>query len=111
MTHRRAIPGTHREIIEGDEKPQCSAMAVKDLPGGARMPKTLQHEGYTGCVEFSEEDGVFLGKLVGIRDAVTCEGKDLKSLPRNFRRVVHEYLTFCDAEGKTPEKARRDSPK
>lgn len=69
------------------------------------MAGTLQHAGYTGSVEFSEEDGLLYGRLIGIRDVVTYEGKDVKSLTRNFRLAVEEYLAFCEAEGKTPDRA------
>lgn len=64
------------------------------------MTGTLNHKGYAGSVEFSEEDELLHGKLIGIRDAVTYEGKDVKSLTRSFRRAVDEYVAFCEAEGK-----------
>lgn len=73
------------------------------------MTGTLNHNGYIGSVEFSEEDGLLHGKLIGIHDAVTYEGKDVKSLTRNFRRAVDEYLAFCAAEGKTPDKPFKGS--
>lgn len=73
------------------------------------MTGTLNHNGYTGSVEFSEEDGLLHGKLIGIRDAITYEGKDVKSLTRNFRQAIDEYLAFCKAEGKTPDKPFKGS--
>lgn len=73
------------------------------------MTGTLNHNGYTGSVEFSEEDELLHGKLIGIRDAVTYEGKDVKSLTRNFRRAIDEYLAFCEAERKTPDKPFKGS--
>ena len=73
------------------------------------MTGTLNHNGYTGSVEFSEEDELLHGKLIGIRDAITYEGKDVKSLRRNFRKAVDEYLAFCEAEGKTPDKPFKGS--
>ncbi|MGH9606038.1 MAG: type II toxin-antitoxin system HicB family antitoxin [Terracidiphilus sp.] len=73
------------------------------------MTGTLNHNGYTGSVEFSEEDGILHGRLIGIRDAITYEGKDVKSLTRNFRQAIDEYLAFCEAEGKTPDKPFKGS--
>ena len=73
------------------------------------MTGTLNHNGYAGSVEFSEEDGLLHGKLIGIRDAITYEGKDVKSLTRNFRHAIDEYLAFCKAEGKTPDKPFKGS--
>ena len=31
------------------------------------MNNTIQYKGYVGSVEFSEEDGIFYGKVMGIR--------------------------------------------
>lgn len=73
------------------------------------MTGTLNHKGYTGSVEFSEEDGLLHGRLIGIRDAITYEGKDVKSLTRNFRQAIDEYLAFCEAEGKAPDKPFKGS--
>lgn len=73
------------------------------------MTGTIHHNGYTGSVEFSEADGLLHGKLIGIRDAVTYEGKDVKSLIRHFRQAVDEYLDFCEAEGKKPDKPFKGS--
>jgi predicted HicB family RNase H-like nuclease len=73
------------------------------------MTGTLNHHGYTGSVEFSEQDGLLHGKLIGIRDAITYEGKDVKSLTRNFRQAIDEYLAFCEAEGKKPDKPFKGS--
>lgn len=30
------------------------------------MNNTIQYKGYVGSVEFSEEDGIFFGKVMGI---------------------------------------------
>lgn len=39
-----------------------------------------EYRGYVGSVEYSEEDCVFFGKLIGIRDLVSYEGKTLELL-------------------------------
>jgi predicted HicB family RNase H-like nuclease len=66
------------------------------------MSDTLEHKGYSGSVEFSAEDEVFHGRLLGIRDRVTFEGTDVRGLKRNFKAAVDEYFAFCKAEGKEP---------
>lgn len=73
------------------------------------MTGTLNHNGSLGSVEFSEEDGLLHGKLIGIRDAITYEGRDVKSLTRNFRQAIDAYPAFCEAEGKTPDKPFKGS--
>ena len=42
------------------------------------------------------------GRVLGIRDMISYGGTDVKSLEKNFREAVDEYLAFCKAEGKTP---------
>ena len=67
------------------------------------MSQTLQYKGYDGSVEYSAEDRVLHGKLLGIRDAIIYEGSDVDSLESNFRAAMDEYLAFSAEEGKTPD--------
>ncbi len=67
------------------------------------MSQTLQYKGYDGSVLYSAEDRTLHGRVVGIRDAVTYEGRNVSSLERNFKAAVDEYLNFCKEEGKTPD--------
>jgi predicted HicB family RNase H-like nuclease len=66
------------------------------------MSQTLTHEGYDGSVEYSAEDRILHGRILGIRDMVTFEGTDIASLERNFAAAVNEYLSFCKEQGKEP---------
>ena len=38
------------------------------------MNNTMEYKGYVGSVEFSEEDGLFYGKVMGIRALLSYEG-------------------------------------
>ena len=40
--------------------------------------------------------------LLGIRDLVSYDGKDIKTLRKNFRDAVDEYLAFCRETGREP---------
>ena len=73
------------------------------------MSQTLQYKGYDGSVEYSAEDRILHGHLLGIRDAIVYEGADVDSLESNFRAAVDEYLAFCAAEGKTPDQPFKGS--
>ena len=68
------------------------------------MVKTLQYKNYRGSIEYSVEDRVLHGQLLGIRDVIVYEGADVDGLESNFRAAVDEYLAFCTAEGKTPDR-------
>ncbi len=38
------------------------------------MKNTMGHKGYTGSVEYSDEDGIFFGKVQFIRALISYEG-------------------------------------
>ena len=69
------------------------------------MKNTLSYEGYSGSVEFSDEDSLFFGRVIGINDHVTYDGCSVDELRHNFRDAVIEYLNICSRIGKEPEKA------
>ena len=73
------------------------------------MKNTMEYKGYIGSVEFSEEDGVFFGKVLGIRALISYEGTNAKELVDDFHGSVDAYLDLCDEEGKEPEKAYKGS--
>ena len=68
------------------------------------MSQTIHYKGYDGSVEYSAEDRILHGSLLGIRDAVVYEGRDVDGLESNFRAAVDEYLAFCSEQGKTPDR-------
>ena len=66
------------------------------------MNQALKHRGYVGSVHYSDEDGVYFGRLEGIRDLVTYEGNDAGSLAHAFREAVDDYLTLCGEQRRAP---------
>ena len=77
--------------------------------GGIDLKNTMEYKGYVGSVEFSEEDGIFFGKVMGIRSLISYEGTDAKSLVEDFHGAVDDYLQLCEGQGKAPEKAYKGS--
>jgi predicted HicB family RNase H-like nuclease len=73
------------------------------------MKNALSYKGYFGSVEFSDEDDVFYGRIIGINDHITYEGDSVKSLRQDFSSAVDEYLETCTELGKIPEKAYKGS--
>jgi predicted HicB family RNase H-like nuclease len=59
-----------------------------------------EYRGYSGSVLYSAEDRVLHGRIVGIRDAITFEGENVRQLETNFKLAVDEYLQFCKERGK-----------
>ena len=73
------------------------------------MNNTMEYKGYVGSVEFSEEDGLFYGKVMGVRALISYEGTTAHELVDDFHGAVEDYLALCEAEGKEPEKAYKGS--
>ena len=64
----------------------------------------MTYENYRGTVEYSSEDKVLHGKLIGIDDLVTYEGQSVEELEKAFRDSVDDYIAFCEVSGKKPER-------
>ena len=73
------------------------------------MNNTIEYKGYLGSVEFSEEDSLFYGKVMGIRSLISYEGETAKELLEDFHGAVDDYLETCVAEGRQPEVAYKGS--
>ena len=67
------------------------------------MSTMLEYKGYIGSIEYSEADEVLHGRLEFIRDLVTYEGADAKSLKAAFQEAVDDYLALCAEEGRKPD--------
>jgi len=67
--------------------------------------KTLKYKGYVGSVEFSEEDNLLFGEILGINGLVNYEGRTMQELTDSFHEAVEDYLAFCSDHGWTPQKS------
>ena len=73
------------------------------------MNNIMEYKGYVGSVEFSETDGLFFGKVQGIRSLISYEGTNASELVSDFHGAVDDYLRLCEEEGNTPEIAYKGS--
>ncbi len=73
------------------------------------MNNVMEYKGYVGSVEFSENDGLFYGKVQGIRSLISYEGTNASELVADFHGAVDDYLMMCAEEGTTPETAYKGS--
>jgi len=71
--------------------------------------KHLEYNGYTGSIEYSKEDDLLFGKVLGIKGLISYEGKTGKELEEDFKEVIDAYLVECNEEGRTPEKPFKGS--
>ena len=73
------------------------------------MKNTMEYKGYTGSVEFSEEDTLLYGKVLGIRSLISYEGESARELVEDFHGAVDAYLAACAADSIKPEKPFKGS--
>lgn len=73
------------------------------------MNNIMEYKGYVGSVEFSEKDGLFFGKVQGIRSLISYEGLNAPDLIADFHGAVDDYLALCKEEGVKPEIAYKGS--
>lgn len=73
------------------------------------MSNTMEYKGYLGSVEFSEEDALFYGRVLGIRALISYEGSTATELIEDFHGAVEEYLALCEERHIEPEKAYKGS--
>ncbi|HED04479.1 MAG TPA: type II toxin-antitoxin system HicB family antitoxin [Candidatus Fraserbacteria bacterium] len=65
---------------------------------------TMIYKGYAARIEYSEEDGCFMGHIVGIRDVVGFHGDSVGELCTAFKEAVDDYLESCEKIGQSPNK-------
>lgn len=73
------------------------------------MNDKLIYKGYLGTVNYCAESEVFYGKVHGINDLVTYEGKSVVELKNAFGDSVDDYLETCIELGKQPDKTFKGS--
>jgi len=64
----------------------------------------MNHKGYAARIEYSDEDGLFVGHIAGIRDVVGFHGETVSDLRQAFEGAVEDYLY-------TGAKLKRESQK
>jgi predicted HicB family RNase H-like nuclease len=73
------------------------------------MSNYIHYRDYIGSVEFSEEDAVFHGRVVGIMSLISFEGDSVSAITEDFHNAVDEYLERCAEDGRKPEKPFKGS--
>ena len=72
------------------------------------MRNTMNYKNYYGSVEFSDEDDVFFGRLIGIRDSVSYDAETMQEMKKAFQEAVDGYLEMCELEGLEPNITSKD---
>ena len=65
----------------------------------------LRYKGYTGKIDYSEEEKTFFGKVLGLRrDGIIFEGDSVFEIRKDFEDAIDQYLNHCKESGIEPEK-------
>jgi predicted HicB family RNase H-like nuclease len=66
----------------------------------------LEYKGYYGSIEYSKEDKLLYGKVLGMtKDCITYEGKTVEDLENDFIDGIDSYIEGCKELGIKPRKA------
>lgn len=65
----------------------------------------MSYKGYSARVEYDDEDGIFVGRIAGIRDGVGFHADSVAELREAFHDAVEDYIVTCASIGKEPQKA------
>lgn len=69
------------------------------------MSNTMVYKGYSARIDYDDEDGIFVGRIAGIRDGVGFHADSVAELREAFHEAVEDYLETCARIGKEPQKA------
>ena len=56
------------------------------------MKDTMPYRNLTACIQFSAEDNLFVGRLIGIEDMVGFHADTVADLRTAFEGAVDDYL-------------------
>ncbi|MFA5816868.1 MAG: type II toxin-antitoxin system HicB family antitoxin [Bacteroidales bacterium] len=73
------------------------------------MKDVIKYKEYFGTVHFSAEDEVFYGKIEGVDDLVSFEGKTVEELKQAFIEAIEDYDELCIKTGKSGKKSYKGS--
>ncbi len=71
--------------------------------------KYLNYKNYTGTIEYSKDDNLLFGKVLGLKALISYEGNTGNELEENFKQAIEQYLIHCKENNLTPEKPFKGS--
>ena len=65
------------------------------------MTNTMSYKGYAARIEYDDDDGIFTGRIAGIRDGVGFHADTVEGLRTAFHEAVEDYIETCAKVGKS----------
>jgi len=66
---------------------------------------TMKYKDFTALIEFSDEDGCLIGKVIGIKDVIVFDGNTVEEIRKNFHDIIDHYIAACAKAGREPNKS------
>jgi predicted HicB family RNase H-like nuclease len=60
----------------------------------------MNYKGYSARINYSDEDGLFVGHVAGIKDVIGFHGQSVQELRTAFEEAVDDYLDACKRLGR-----------
>jgi predicted HicB family RNase H-like nuclease len=64
---------------------------------------TMQYKGYTAAIEYSDEDGCLVGRVLGTRHAIVFGGATVEETRAAFKDMMDDYPAMCHDLGVEPD--------
>ena len=64
----------------------------------------MEYKGYVAKIEYDEDAEIFSGMVINTRDIITFQGESVGELRKAFEDSVEDYLSWCEEDGRKPEK-------
>ena len=68
------------------------------------MTNTMTYRGYSARIGYDDKDGIFTGRIAGIRDGIGFHADSVETLRGAFHEAVEDYIETCTRIGKEPQK-------
>lgn len=69
------------------------------------MTNAMTYKGYAARIGYDDTDGIFTGRLAGIRDGVGFHADTVEDLRAAFHEAVDDAIETCTKLGKDPQPA------
>lgn len=73
------------------------------------MSNLLEYKNYHGAIEFSDEDGMLIGHVIGVNDSLNFHGFSVDEILQSFHECIDGYLEMCEELGRDPDKEYKGS--
>lgn len=58
--------------------------------------RIMNYKGYSAPINYSDEDGLFVGHVSGLKDVIGFHGHSIQEVHRAFEEAVDDYLDVCE---------------